>query len=462
MTVRACASFVFLAATGCVYHFDSADSKADSSESSSDSSVQVVPSGPARLTRLDIAASDSVFVAKAGAGASANALYKITVDGDVVEAAQEFVDATGQVVSSRLYAIDVRDAGHGFLLARFSGSAGLVGFLVQRSGGRAVQVLDSEHDVGKCSNQYYWSSFVDTPVVSTDAQGVLYLCVYDPQHGSVYDTRLARVEVSADGSSASMTYISATDDLVRGFLVEDTGAVVYGADAGGNYVLRLRSTDGRLFNLDKESFVFLGAAQELFSITSRYVAEAPADADYVTTIERIFATPAGLEKQFYASLTSASLVEMRPDRTRSGIATSGRYFVSADFWTGNEEPAFLELQNPEATIRVHDLGLEGYATVLAASGLGLTAAPYVYVAGPGTNSAPALKRLSLEDDTVADLLPMGAYDVHSMTVDRAETVTFSAVRMADGKRILGRVDRYGNVRTLSESLDELVVLLPTF
>ena len=64
-------------------------------------------------------------------------------------------------------------------------------------------------------------------------------------------------------------------------------------------------------------------------------------------------------------------------------------------------------------------------------------------------------------DTVTTLLPQAGvyYDIFKMVVSPDGVVTFNALRMSDGIKVLGEVEADGNVNILDESLNVQVVTL---
>ena len=74
---------------------------------------------------------------------------------------------------------------------------------------------------------------------------------------------------------------------------------------------------------------------------------------------------------------------------------------------------------------------------------------YLYIAGmDSTNNTMLFKYdYTLKDDTTTrgktQLLPLNDYDVYSFTVSENDGITFNALRLSDGKKIIGRVGLNG-------------------
>jgi len=57
------------------------------------------------------------------------------------------------------------------------------------------------------------------------------------------------------------------------------------------------------------------------------------------------------------------------------------------------------------------------------------------------------------------LLPSGDYDIFRMSVSNKGEVTFNAIRMSDGRRVIGSISTTGILTILDETLNAEVLIL---
>ena len=84
---------------------------------------------------------------------------------------------------------------------------------------------------------------------------------------------------------------------------------------------------------------------------------------------------------------------------------------------------------------------------------------YYYIAGNNNNDNPVLRRFNPLDDTYIDILAAGEYDVYEFTVSSSNEITFYALRISDGIKVVGEVSPEGIVTIIdSESNAEIILI----
>jgi len=119
---------------------------------------------------------------------------------------------------------------------------------------------------------------------------------------------------------------------------------------------------------------------------------------------------------------------------------------------------------PEKIIEVYNVSHTPFTIDLSSTFNSITTTTssnnYYYLAGTDTNNKGVLKKCAVSDNICSDLLTPGQYDVYAMVVSTAdEIVTFNALRMSDGAKIIATVDNSGVVTVLDTSLNTQVTTL---
>jgi hypothetical protein len=114
----------------------------------------------------------------------------------------------------------------------------------------------------------------------------------------------------------------------------------------------------------------------------------------------------------------------------------------------------IEAQNPAATPRViADLGLSKVGDADQTE-------DFYFLAGLDGNGNGGLVRVSPYTDQVTPLVPYGSYTFYDIALRPDNSVMYGALRMSDGRKVLGLISPEGVDRILSASGDEVVDLEP--
>ena len=112
--------------------------------------------------------------------------------------------------------------------------------------------------------------------------------------------------------------------------------------------------------------------------------------------------------------------------------------------------------NSDKTPRVVNLTDLAFNTISAVS----STENYYYIAGTDTNNNTVLIKINPETDQYTNLLAKNDYDVLSFTASEEEGIIFNALRMSDGKKIIGKVGiGGGEVTTIDEESDSEIYYL---
>ena len=79
---------------------------------------------------------------------------------------------------------------------------------------------------------------------------------------------------------------------------------------------------------------------------------------------------------------------------------------------------------------------------------------YYYILGTLKNeTTPVLLKISLEDDTYTSFFTEGLFDVYMFSVSRQDEICFNALRLEDGKKIIGNIDSDGTISIIENNSD---------
>ena len=239
-----------------------------------------------------------------------------------------------------------------------------------------------------------------------------------------------RVDLSGVDSLASETVTPSTD-YVYSFDVDGQGNVIYYgilSSDSSNYIYRIRKSNGGLYNyaVSGGNSFWIGFDDNIyiFQASSVYIFEK-------ITIDENY----NLTQNSYASISerlytdNAYKIEMRNKNLVLAIDTYGRIF---------------ELYNSAANPRqVSPAGLDLKSTIAVDS-----TENFYYIAGKDSSGNAFLVKIDPDTDTCSNILSNNDYEVYTFTASETDGITFNALRMSDGKKIIGKVGINGGAVTV--------------
>ena len=233
----------------------------------------------------------------------------------------------------------------------------------------------------------------------------MYFLVRDYQNELVQ--KIVRVDLSGVDSLASETVTPSTD-YVYSFDVDGQGNVIYYgilSSDSSNYIYRIRKSNGGLYNyaVSGGNSFWIGN----YNLTQN---------SYASISERLYTD-------------NAYKIEMRNKNLVLAIDTYGRIF---------------ELYNSAANPRqVSPAGLDLKSTIAVDS-----TENFYYIAGKDSSGNAFLVKIDPDTDTCSNILSNNDYEVYTFTASETDGITFNALRMSDGKKIIGKVGINGGAVTV--------------
>lgn len=271
---------------------------------------------------------------------------------------------------------------------------------------------------------YYWGDFKNSKRFKVDNVNNFYYIAYDDAH--------KRIIVKINLSNMTSTIVSpSVDDCSECFEVDNAGIIAYSGDLASDMmtsVKRIRTTSGMLSNCPG---VFCRLA----------------DGNIYCSIEN------KLKKITVAADDTVSY-DLYGDDV-GGWYMTGYKLDLAGYTYVITNNSIVELYNPLSTPRT--VSLAGL-TISAVTDC-VSTDNYYFIAGRDSSANNFLARVEPGTDDYIKLISNG-YDIYSMCVDETDGVTFNALRMSDGKNIIGKIPiSGGSITILDEESDVKVTSL---
>jgi hypothetical protein len=366
-----------------------------------------------------------LFIAPDSGAGENDKLYKITGSGAVEEV--RYYDEEDKEMPMEREPSAVYNAGKDCVIICYGKNEG---YLVRKDDGAVFSLKD----VGIPDPYFQGGNYINAKVVQTDALGNIYY-IADIIEGSKVGTELVKIDISTPTDLVKTRYVQLTEGYVlshEGFDITSTGHAIYKGDA-----FRIRKSNGGLYNLPNGAWwIGLDDKIKLYPSTGGKIMTFTITSSFdVTTSEK--STP-----DFYIRENVYFYLVRFADR----ILLLGKG-ISAG------EELIYELENPSGIARKIPL------TQLSNVKRVVYSDDFYYVSGNNNSEQPVLLKINSTSDVIADLLTPNQYDIYAMTVDQNDIVTFNALRMSDGAKVIGEISAAGKVRILDEKINAEVTVL---
>ncbi|QRO01900.1 hypothetical protein JRI60_24215 [Archangium violaceum] len=396
-----------------------------------------------RLSAINVVNARALFVAETstahqlsnGDAVQARKLFKITESGAIQEVT--YRDEAGLEVTDIQTPVAVYNASRDYVIVCFGSDIYNLQacYLVAKGDGTAFSLELAGYPLPQQQN------FINSPTVTSDTAGNLYYLARDNDQGRASSpvVQLIRLDVQ-DPLAIKRTVHTPVDEEVFGFAVDPAGNVLYAGYSQGDArvkVSRLKKLSGGFFNLPAgmtSYWVDLEGRFAYWSFDAKHIQRLGIDANNNVSVGDY-------------GTTDISTYAFSPTSSYQ-IRTSNRLLLVST-WDANVQ----EVYNPSGTPR----RVEGLPLAMVKR-VAETGDSY-YLSGNDKNGTPLLIKVDATTDAVSNLLPPGEYDVSEMAAAPDGELTFNALRMSDGARIIGRISPSGTVSVLDATLDARVIVL---
>ena len=262
--------------------------------------------------------------------------------------------------------------------------------------------------------------------------------IYFDSFGNIYflnSGRIVKIDTS-NINNLSYTFITPESDTVYGFEVNSYGDCICYGNYGGSSN-RIIKRNGGLYNLPatiqgywlglKDIFYYLDADFETYqSSLGPKLKSVKVNADFTVTAEEKYINDA-------VRWSTGSYSHWNDYK----IMTDNRVLL-----IDKDEGVINEFDNENTEPRVINLDGKKFDKVLDIQ----QSSNYYYILGKLKGSSQTiLFKISLQNDSYTTLFSDDSYDVYMFSVSSEDEISFNALRMEDGKKVIGNVDNNGQV-----------------
>lgn len=370
-------------------------------------------------------------------------LFKITEDGYTEEV--KYLDENGNEISVTQQPETIYPINDEYIFVGFDYSS----YLVRKTDGVAFDMTNAGRP------QKIYDFYKNSSLFSLDRNNNLYYLVYDYSSNSS-GKKIAKVNLSGINSLES-TKVSPSTDYVHAFDVDWKGNLIYDGyltSDSQNCIQRIKKANGGLYNLENMSAYWIGLDGCIYYYSSdqndykqsEYNSETNSYIYYGYPIKKItIDNNYNVTDEIYGYLSESN----------SFLLASSTYKIEVDnkilmIYASNQDSKIYEVYNSERQPRaVHLNGIELKSITAVTS-----SENYYYIAGTDSKNNTLLIKVDPTTDEYTNLLPQNDYDVFSFTASESDGIVFNALRMNDGKKIIGKVGiNGGNVAIIDEESD---------
>ena len=358
------------------------------------------------LQYVDIANAKSLFISSStGSGRTSsrgettkNKLFKITEDGAVLEIEYKDSDNNSYTVTKQPISID--NVNTDYIVFSFGADKINVTecYLANKSTEAVYLLGSSDSQLG--SNCPVPQSNSTEKMILTDNKNNFYYRYYAPVEGYY----LRRVNFTNSNNITATQHIVDTESIDH-FVVDSNGNIAYTAIVGDKEVYRMRESNGGYYNLPYT--------------------------------------------QYWIGL--------------DGNITSNEYITNQHYKFKLSNKLIFVLPGSESTIAI-DNGTKINTLNLPLSEISIarSSSNYVYISGTDNSSDnTVIVKFNPNDNSFSQIYTDGTYNLYNFNVTSDDYIIFSALQMDDGKNVLGKIDKDGDLTITYESDDEKIIILET-
>jgi hypothetical protein len=399
-----------------------------------------VRSNASVLKFLDIQNAKNLYIGtsnsgtrSAGDAATTQKLFKITEDGYVEEV--KYLDENKKEITISQQPNVIQNVNDEYVFVGFWGSS----YLVRKTDGAVFDMTKAGNP-----NEIY-NDFKNSQRIKTDGKNNMYFLSYDTQS-------LRIVKVNLNGIDAlNSLFISASTDYVDVFDVDWNGNLIYdgySVSDSSHRLLRVRKSNGGLLNLSDVGAFWIGLDGNIYYSSNNheeYKNSENGEESYGYPIKKItIDLSSGDKEEIYGYIDDVFW-----NYGSFKINVKDKIYIIRDsliseVYNSNNSPRKVSLTS---------LQLKSVTAVTSSEN-------YYYVAGLTSTNETVLLKINPDNDSFNHILPENEYDVFSFTASETDGITFNALRMSDGKKIIGQVGiNGGEVSILDEESDVEITYL---
>jgi hypothetical protein len=384
--------------------------------------------GTKKLIGLNISNANSLFITsspipslsvRAVDQSENNKMFKITEEGYVQEITYSYEDENGnQLTSTEVFTpTAIHNINENFIMVIFSQEA----YLIRKTDGAVFMTYDIP--IYKPQEGNYKNALA----FQIDGSGNIY---YQSGNYSSGSSQVVKINITNPNNITRMDYLP-NPDTANMFYITQEGHIIYGI---GSHQRRIRKANGGLYNLPatQEGF-FIGLDGKIKNLTSGLITTYDIDSNYDVTETTICVDGTPWDESYSDMVFSLYSISSNQSYL---LRFSNKLMIAG---TGGGLVYEIEGENPREIILSQIIIEKVYQS-----------STFYYIVGKNWSGQPALLKVSPYTDEVINLLPVNTYSIYEMVVSKDDEITFNALRMSDGNKLLGNISALGNVTFLDE------------
>ena len=349
-----------------------------------------------------------------------NKLFKVTDDGYVMEV--EYYDEDTNLITTTKYPQSIHSVDNNFIFITFIDSTNLPETYLVRIEDGAVFSYGATPDQNLPPEA--GGAFLNSKFIHTDNYNNIYLL----------STWIRKIDVS---NPDNLTEEQITSDVeeVHCFIVDGNGNIIY---SGNNIGFKLRFLNGGLHFLESATKKYwLGYDNNFYYYTNSLV-KININNNTAEEIQLSDTLPLDFAGQYIIKMENLNKIIIISQNQLGSIVIA-------------------EVYNNENKIKSQDMNEAGLQSVEGV----IYSQNYYYIEGKNNSTQPILLKFDASSfpHTFELLLEENMYDIYKMTVSSEDEVVFNALRMSDGKKVIGRISSGGTVEIIDEELDRKLIQL---
>ena len=385
------------------------------------------------LANIDVIDAESLFIVPGSsssrsvsrssfASSTTNTLFKITETGAVEEVEYKDADNNTYTVTSQPVSIDKVDSNYIVFIFGSDELNPTSCYLTNKSTGAVYDLGSSDN---KCP---VTQGYMKRKKIFSDNNSNLYYR-YRPS-----STNYLRQVNYSDPTAITASMYTPDSEGVNHFIVDSSGNAVY-TIWESPVKTRIRKSNGGYYNLssgDSGLTYWIGLDGNIYNF------EGNADTVYKTIIDSNY--------NVTVSTYTTSAPEMVNEYTK--ILKLQQIIAFATYGSNS----YITIDNGTAFNTVN-VPLSIISRAKASSN-------YVYLSGTDNSSSNSvLVKINPSDNSSSQMYTKGTYDIYNFNVTSDDNITFSALRMNDGKKVLGKILANGTLSITDESINKEITIL---
>ena len=380
-----------------------------------------------------------------------NKLFKITSSGYVEEVS--YKDKDGNTVTNENSPTGIYNVNASYVIVTFGFDQNnpMESYLVRKADGAVYKINSSDTGCSFVMAPTQMSNyFKNISPVTVDSNNKIYF--YSRRFNTSCSGGGQMINTvykitNPDASPSIEDYVPETDSATA-FAIDSSGNALYNGTLAADYtsqVYRIKKTNGGLANFNPVNQAYWKASDG-----SVYYIAQDALPNKVQIKKLVVDSNFNVIETNYGSNFNSIDLGISPFQSYLLNFSNKTLIVTANI---NVFKA-IEVYNVSSTPTVINLSstFNSITTVTSSDS-------YYYIAGTNTSNNNVLRKCAISDHTCSDLLTAGQYAIYSMVVSNSGEVTFNALRMSDGAKVIATVNDSGVVTILNTTLNTQVTML---